>query len=1077
MKVRSSLVLSVGDDLDRLGCQIQDAVHRRWPMLAPVVAFVNIRPDGTVVRRRDGEAQVVGKLPGLADGGNLASGTESGAWKSNYAALAGDQAGFMPTLRRIAADVRSQQKLVRLQREHGWEDSGGLFVQVLADSFGPLASVLPLALHEAISERRGRLGSGFEPLLSVFYFLPGLFLSTETVEGRRTMARALARSHATLSEMESALYPDKADKQTVPCRVWVAGSVDRQGAVTNFESVQTPAAHFLARMVDGCLGDDRVWDNALGSVVDQRRTLLSTFGYADLYFPRSFLNGFALASSRRRLQIHMSGRDEPDSEALSVEVQGWIGKAGIDGVLGRLTSSKEGKLVLRPASQAPGAAVAQEPDQPVVEPDELVADDYLRAVAREVEAGGQWGVLVRSAGDRLFDGCLKEFRDELSRRLDSQSGGLAAGGVFCAHLAGTGRGLTEALVGADVRNLNSLAFDVQYRLAREAGMPGDAERLKQLKVALIPGKEGAVSSTQQRIKAESAVLARLAKGPSQDGQDGRTDEIKSRIAALQGDVEKYLEELAALRAECAEQEVKVDEQRRMARDPSRRHLLLARLREAEADDLEKDERRLRDAVARRTQAGDRYDRAGRERKQTMREVFLHAAGAAGLFLVAYVLLVVTTPLDFAFAVAWKVLLAGMAAVVIIRGTRAYKLVAEERNARGALAEAREAVVNAARRLWAREVNALRRRFTFLVHAEAIRVLDRLRDEVAAEEARIKELQGRVAQYGKSVDEEEAALARIAPDQDAGYHRESVLTRRQAEAMIGDSKALDQDVREAIESVTRSALLQEIRAGGSTADWGPTVRTAEASLRRAVDNFLGNENVATVLDRFLANEDQGEVRLLWHGVQQAARAQLGLHLDGDQGVVRQLFLVPPDLSSVLKTFLEQHVVASGSVDWATAGRDYVGVCKTIMAFPTCQVAELTIDKSDLDAHWEDVCVRRGVPLLSLPAHEAVARVKDEDAVVVLQAATAFLDGEARQRGGAIRSLVRSRISSPKASRTPREWLDLFEHAEEFPTETVEEMAEKLRARCRSSSQDADNLGRFKDGIPPLYRHRLDFLMRR
>lgn len=1077
MKVRSSLVLSVGDDLDRLGCQIQDVVHRRWPMLAPVVAFVNIRPDGTVVRRRDGEAQVVAKLPGLADGGNLASETESGAWKSAYAALVDDQTGFLPTLRKIAADVRGQQKLVRLQREHGWEDSGGLFVHVLADSFGPLASVLPLALHQAISERRGRLGSGFEPLMSVFYFLPGLFLSTETVEGRRTMARALARSHATLSEIEDALYPDNADRRTVPCRIWMAGSVDRQGAVTSFGSIRTPAAHFLARMVDGSLGDDRVWDNALGSVADQRRTFLSTFGYADLYFPRSFLNGFALASSRRRLQAHMSGRDEPDSEVLSAEVQGWIGRARIDDVLGRLTSSKEGKLVLRSGNQAPGPAVAQEPDRPLVEPDELVADDYIRAVAREVEAAGQWGALVRSAGDRLFDGCIEDFRDELSRRLDSQAGGLAAGGVFCAHLAGTGRGLTEALVGAEVRNLNSLAFDVQCRLAREAGMPGDAERLKQLKVALMPGKEEAVSSTQQRIKAESAVLARLAKGLDQDGQDGRTDEIKSRIATLQDDVEKYLVELAALRAECAEQEVKVDEQRRMARDPSRRHLLLARLREAEADDLEKDERRLREAVARRGRAGDRYDQANRDCKQTLREVLTHSAGAAGLFLAAYVLLVVATSLDFAFDIAWKVPLAGLVVVLFIRGTRAYKLLAEERNARGALAEAREAVVNAARRLWAREISALRRRFTFLVHAEAIRVLDRLRDEVAAEEARIKELQARVAQYGKSVDEEEAALAKIAPDRDAGYHRESVLTRRQAEALIGDSKALDQDVRDAIDSVTRSALLQETRAGGSTADWGPTVRAAEASLRGAVDNFLGNENVGTVLDRFLAQEDQGEAPRLWRSVQQAARAQLRLQLDGSQGVVRQLFLVPPDLSSVLKTFLEQHVVASGSVDWATAGRDYVGVCKTIMAFPTCQVAELTIDKSELDAHWEDVSVRPGVPLLSLPAHEAVARVKDEDAVVVLQAATAFLDEQGRQRGGAIRSLVRSRVSSPKASRTPQEWLDLFEHAEELPTETVEEMAEKLRARCRSSSQDADNLGRFKDGIPALYRRRLDFLMRR
>lgn len=1074
MKVRSSLVLSVGDHLDRLGRQVQDVLNRRWPMLAPVVAFVNIRSDGTVVRHQAGKSLVVAKLSGVAPGSDPGAESESDAWRSNYAALAGDQADLLPALRKTIADVRNQQKLVRLQREQGWEDSGGIFVHVLADSFGPLASILPLALHEAVGQRRSQLGSGVEPSLSICYFLPGLFLSSESDEERRVMNRALARSHATFSEMESAMYPDQPVGRAVPCRVWAVGSVDRQGAVTDFESVRSPAAHFLSRLVDGSLGDDRRWDNALGNIADQRRTFLSTFGFADLYFPRPFLTGFALASARRRLHVHLAGGGKPDAEVLSAEVQGWIGKARIDDVLGRLQSPKEGKLALRTANQPPDHAVAlREPDQPRVDPNKLVADDYVRAVAAKLEADGQWGALVRKAGDRLFEGCMNDFRDEVARRLDSSSGGLAAGRVFCAHLAGTGRGLTEALVGADVRNLDSLAFDVQCHLAREAGLPGDAERLKKLKVVLIPGKEEAVSNARGRIEVESAGLA-LAKGPD---QDGRIDAINRRIAALEGDVKKYQKELAALRTECDQQEMKVGEQRRLARDPSRRHVLLARLKEGEADSRQRDEQQLQTAVKRRKQAEEDYARADRGQKQDGARLLSHAAGAAGLFLVAYVLLVAATSLDFELATAWKVLLAGVVAVLILRGAPAYRLMSEKRNSRAALVKAGEKVARAAQRLWDREIGALRRRFAFLVHAEAIRVLDRLRDEVVAEEARIKEVQGRVGQYGESVDKDEAGLAEIAPDQDTGYHRESVLTKRQAEALIDNSKALNRDVREAVVSVTRSALLHEARERGLTADLGPTARAAEGSFRRAVDNFLEGEDVATALDRFLATENEGDVRRLWRGVQHAARAQLGLHLDSHQGTVRNLFLAPRDLSSALRTQLEKNVVADGAVDWAAAGRDHVGVCKTIMAFPTCQVAELAIDKSVLDDHWERVCVRPGVPLLSLPPHEAVARVEREDALVLLQAAIAYLGEESKPVAGAIRRWVGRGSSRPDESRTPKEWLELFEGADDLPSETVEELAEQLRARCGSGSRDADLLRRFTDGIPTLHRLRLEFLMGR
>ncbi len=1137
MKVRSSLVLSVGDDLNRLACHVQDAVERRLPRLAPVVAFVNIRPDGTVVRRQDGESRVVGKLDGLAgadDPGSQAAhdATSPGsAYARNYAALADKQGDLLSTLRPIVAEVRSQQNLVRLQRDHGMEDTGGLFVYVLADSFRPLGSVLPLALLTALRERPGHLGSGFELSLSVLYFLPGLFLASDADEERAAMACALARSHATFSEIEGDLYTGGPPRRRVPCRVWVAGSVDRQGAVAQFTSIEKPTAYFLTRLIDGSLGDDRRWDNELGHVVGQRRSFLSSFGFADLYFPRAYLTEFALASARRRLHRRLSHGGEPDTETLSAEVQGWIGEARIDGVLDRLKSPKEGKLVLHampPASGALGsgprtsgpraqlegpgrAVVLQEPDQPLVDPDKLVANEYAQAVATKVEADPRWGALVRKAGDRLFDACLKEFRDALAQRLDDPKGGLAAGRVFCDHVAGTGRGLTSALVGADVRNLDSLAFDVQCRLAQEAGMPGagDAERLKRLKVLEIPGKEEAISNARGEIEAARKTLKQLsAPGtaapvaaqqktrrkskkdpPEERPEDGRIVEVQNRIAALEGDVEEYQRELATLRDECAREEHNVSEQRRMARDPSRRHLLLARMSEAEAVDRDLDQLKLKMATECCRSANKEYQGASAALQEALRDIGLYAGGSGVLFLGVYALMSLTDSVDFTFDVAWKVFLAGVVLWLVVRGGTVWRLWRAERKAWRERVEAREAVSNMARRLWNRQIRGLRRRFAFLVHAEAIRVLDRLRDEVQAEGARIKELEKRVQGYGESVEKKAAAMAEIAPDREPDYHRQSVLTTRQAETLVNHSKALDSELRDAVDAVARSAVVQEAREqeapedgsatdpGPSTSDLGPSVNDAEAAFLHAVEKLLDGEDAATVLDRWLADEKSEDVRKLWRGVQHAARAQLGLHPDGSQGVVRNLFLVPRKSSKALRAHLDQNVVADGRPKWSTTGRDYVGVCKTVTAFPTFQVAELTMAKSDLDAHWKHVCARSGVPPFSLPAHEALAHVEDEDALVVLQAAIAYLNAEGGRKVGRIRRLIASRGSAPQGPRTPKEWLAEFENAEELPSETVEELAEQLRARTQSGGDDADRLRRFKEQVPEQHRLMLEFLMER
>ena len=1139
MKVRSSLVLSVGDDLNRLASHVQDAVERRLPRLAPVVAFVNIRPDGTVVRRQEDESRVVGKLDGLAGAGDPgsqaaddassqaadgANGPGPSAYASNYAALADKEADLLPTLRPIVAEVRSQQNLVRLQRDHGLEDSGRLFVHVLADSFGPLASVLPLALLTALRDRPGHLGSGFELSLSVLYFLPGLFLASDADEERAAMARALARSHATFSEIEGDLYPAEPPRRRVPCRVWVAGSVDRQGAVAQFTSIEKPTAYFLTRLIDGSLGDDRRWDNELGHVVGQRRSFLSSFGFADLYFPRAYLTELALASARRRLHRRLSHGGEPDTEALSAEVQGWIGEARIDGVLDRLKSPKEGKLALRAAPpvpstlssgpraqlEAPGRAVVlQEPDQPLVEPNTLVADQYAQAVATKVEADPRWGALVRKAGDGLFDACLQEFRDALAQRLDDPKGGLAAGRVFCDHVAGTGRGLTSVLVGADVRNLDSLAFDVQCRLAQEAGMPGagDAERLKRLKVLEIPGKEEAISNARTEIEAARRTMEQLsAPGAATPGaaqqktrrrskkdppEDGRMVEVQNRIAALEDDVEEYQRELATLRDECAREEHNVGEQRRMACDPSRRHLLLVRMSEAEAVDRDLDQLKLKMATELCKSANDLYQRVSDALKEAMRNLGLYAGGSGVLFLGLYALMSLTDSMDFTFGVAWKVFLVGVGLWLVVRGHTVLRLWRKERGAWRERAEAREAVSNAARRLWNRQIRGLRRRFAFLVHAEAIRVLDRLRDEVMAEGARIQELEKRVREYGKSVEKKAAAMAEIAPDREPDYHRQSVLTTRQAETLVDSSKALASELRDAVDAVARSAVVREAREdgsasdlgpsvsdlGSSASDLGPSVNDAETAFRHAVEKLLDGEDAATVLERWLADEKPEDVGRLWRGVQHAARAQLGLHPDGSQGEVRNLFLVPRKSSKALRAHLDENVVADGRPKWSTTGRDYVGVCKTVTAFPTFQVAELTMAKSDLDAHWKHVCARSGVPPFSLPAHEALAHVEDEDALVVLQAAIAYLNAEGERSVGRIRRLIASRGSAPQGSRTPKEWLAEFENAEELPSETVEELAEQLRARSQGGGDDADRLRRFMDQVPEQRWLMLEFLMER
>lgn len=1111
--IRSSLIFSVGERAGTIASRLQDFTEERWPAIEPVVAYVNLASDGSVTRRRDGRSEALTTFEGLT--------TEEtdGAYRRNYDLFVGKLADRIEHLvEDLVRSVRLRETLAALRADYGWADSGRIYLHLLADSFGPLASTFPLALLR-ILEERDNVAFGGRLLLSVdlLYFLPGLFY-------KEADERHLARSHAAFSELENYLFPRELhDRKTPPsCRVWVVGSIDRGGGtVPDFSPLIVPTAQFVSRLIDGSLEGDTSWDNELGRDVDERRTFLSSFGYSDLYFPRAFLRRLALEFGRSELCRHLTAdRPAPDPDAVSADVQSWIREAQLDHLVPRLQSPREGKLVFK------------EPTQPDVSPSDLRAVSYEQQLEARLAEDPQLGGNVQRAGNALFEADRDRFLAQVDHLLDDRPGGLPEAREFCDHLHGLGRGLTGALVGQEVLNLESLILDLQTYFHREAGLKGDPAREKELKTVLIPGKAVAVQEAAARL-AESKKHLRALFPETAEGEPGEADEpgagepaaddpeveeageskedepaadegveeetaledtasdqgeaqavpdddpadesderaetdargqvlaerraeLEARIAADRQDLEQYRKELEEHKKEQRAQKAYVTESRQLARDPARRHQLLGQLRAAEREQQEHDSANLRDAVRRRDRAREDWES---ERSKLRRTVLIHLVaipiGAAVAVAVLAALLAVVVPPS---AVLGPVLAVIALILALVAGlVPSFRRWQRYRAAVLAHQEALREVGQLAGALWRRRLESLRKRFNFLIYAEAIRVLDRLQAEALTESARIKKLAEQLEEYGARAERAMAAETM----ETSLYHRPALLPE-QAHALVCDNKVLRRSVEEEVEKVTLSRLLESAR-GGEAGDALPgLVAETEAALDRQCVEILGEEHIGTALERALA-EGATSLRNWWLSVQEAALSWVSIRAVGAQGTLRQLYFVPAQLSEQHKDFLQGIRPGEHAAELReTEDRDQLGACETWIGFATHQVAELSMTRVSLDRHWEAVSAVPGTLPLSLSRDEVVTTVAHDDSYPLLQAALAYLRGGDGSAAGQKR-------------RTPTEWLRHYRAADEYPEETPEQLRGQVESLLEEDQGAGRRFKRFLKALPLRERRIVEHLM--
>lgn len=1025
MKVRTSIVLTVGDDVRGLATAAEQAVRLRWPMLAPVVAHVHIGSDGRVARLGAGDEEVLMELEGLATD---AAPVEN-PFKKNYALLRGElRTAQGKLLREIAKDVRRSDKLSRLMNDHEWRDAGGVFIHVLGSSFGPLSSVFPLALLDLLTTDGGRIAKGARISASTLCFLPGLFES-DAVATRQEIA-SVARSHAMLSELEAALHPARSDAFAPDARAWVLGSLDKRGGVSDFEAVIETATRFVMCQIDGTLETGEGWANDLTGVVGQRRTFLSSFGSASLGYPRASLRKLGLAMGRGKLQVHMAGASEPDANAISADVQEWIRTAGLDEVVRQLPRLVGSSGTAAPGRMEAGSAIETVPlpGMPPIRAAVLSAEDWAAEVARRTETELTWGRIVQRAGDRLFSMHRQGVWKELEDRLGKSQSGIAHCRAFCEHLVGSGRGLTDALVGAEVSNLESMARTAQDYLAREAGLKGEPGRLHTLKVLMIPGKQEAIESAENKVASDRARLAKLEalleenQGDSADRE--RIRDVQKRIQASESDLEKYRAELAELRDECDEQERLVADQRRLACDPARCHQFLDELRKKNAKNRREDEERLGMALEKRDDAERKYhELESRFRQKWLRKLRL---------------------LPFRDMVVDCAIALGMPCRL-------------RRAASQRLDKACGEVAAKAKTHWDREVRDLARRFSFLVHAEANRVLDRLRDDVMEEGIRLAQLQARIREHGSSV-ETMVAEAKAELRQEGNAQGAAALSWERAERLMVDHKALARQVDAVVKSTSLSGLVLAVRENGVAAGFQSVADKAEDAIGEVVDEALDAEGLEVFIERAVADGEDGDIAKRWRGVQYAARAQVALKPEGPKRTERRVFFVPDGSSDTVKHFLEGALEEDEEPTWQVGRPDFIDVCEVSTGFPSWQIAELDTPKAVLDQHWSQVEAVEGTRKLSLPSHEVLVSVDDADAYAVLQAAIAYCRDHA---GGAARG-----------SRTPRQWLRKYENAEEYPAASRAELVSQLLA-CAHESQS--RLDAFLNDIPIRRRRELEYLV--
>lgn len=942
-KIVPSIVLSVGDHVRSVAEGAQGFVASQWPELTPVVAHAHIASNGTVFRRELSERHNLGTLTGLREE------EKADVYQANFDLLCGELAKpLQGILDALFTEVRSRKKLAELRARLGLEDSKKLILHVLADSFSPVASAFPYALLRVLEERSLTYWAGFPLSVNLIYFLPGLW--EEKVGKRR-----LARSHATFSEIEQHLFSIKQAAKTLPppCRVWVIGSIDRNaGTNRDASTLAAPVANFINRFTT-CQEDnsnqwDTQWDVELGRRTDGGRTFLTSFGFADLYFPRDYLRTLAIDTGRERLCRRLVANSPvADTSAVAADAQAWIQKVRLHWLPERLMDRREGNLIFE---------VPKPPDFPRPQIQEEI-DRYTSLVEDMLTAA--LPPLIRKVvptGDRLFEEHQEQFFAHLSHVLHDQPGGPTAGRWFCDHLTGMGQKIPRSLARREIRNIERLILAVQRDAVQSVDIMGDPARFATLEFVEIPAQVKRIEEAKEEVKRSREQLKKLSVKPTPEAEadEDKNDAQKAaenRVGTAEERHRLREEELAELTKERDRQKTAIYEVRKLARDPAERQELLDKLLEGE----EKARREDRDEL---DSAGKTLHRCREDYKDALSRLrkarLVWAALAAAIVGVGYggfrgiEHLIENFPGGTVFTATMVILMIVLIVVAKRHAPRLSKRKAEYREARDALERARVKFGSASRTFWEKRVAAAKKRFEFLIRAEAIRLLDRLQRMIVSEDNRIDRLAKRLTEHGQAARRRTEAVK----VEESTYCR-PLVHEVELKSILEDKK-FNSRINDIISGTTFVTLLQSTREDPA-GDVSSVIEETEAPMVQYCEDFLSMHSTRTIIDGALTAGTEEDIRNRWASVQEAARACISLSADG-QGILQGAGVLPPNLSAKSRKMLQDNWASDNQADrWEVGQPDRIGAYEMLIAFTANQIGEISMKKEDKEAHWDAVRV--------------------------------------------------------------------------------------------------------------------------
>ncbi|MCH7667194.1 MAG: hypothetical protein IH936_14850 [Acidobacteria bacterium] len=1051
--IRPSIVFSVGDRAAKIARRIQELTGGDGDGLESIQAFVNIGADGRIVQRLAGKDQELGFLEGLD------SGLEPATFGANLdALLEKNRENLLDILEGLTRFIRSKEKISRISGT-GLVDSGRNFVYMLADTFGPLASVFPLAFLRLTREHGLGIAKRYPVAFSLFLFLPDLF-----EEGHDR--QALLRSHAMLSDLERLLGEESAGSQVVSWKVWVVGSLDRNGnAVEGYEAVVPPMAHFLNRYLDGALDRDESWSNELSERVNQRQTFLSSFGQADLVFPREHLEETAALFGRRKLFEHLlEGESKVDSDEISGEVQAWIRQQRLTELVDHLRRGEGGRSTYR------------DPRQPEIEPTTLDRARFGQAVSRLVDIDDpEWGIAVQRAGRDKLEQLKEVFLDKSSDLVDGE-GGLEKGRQFADNLAGAG--ISDALVGIRVLSLENLILKLQGFFAKHADIAGDPELLIQLNRS-IPGKVEAIEKLTEKAESEQVRLDELAgraeearaegeaaeeeepeepeaedqsvaeeEPGSADPQDessedeveepepeplGRPGEVAAasahsraseKLKATLEDIGKLKAELEEQTEEQAEQTRRIAETRLLACDPNRRDQLLDQILERDEARREEESSALGVAVAERFQTKEALRAAAVKLRRKALIYLLLIPGAAAI------------PLFLLVVVGWAVWLG----IIVLGIFKVLPSWLDYVRAKAGHAETLRSIRLAAEARWRGQLKKLRMRFEFLLYAEATAVLEGMQTEVLDEESRLDRLKNLLAEESNRADRRWAEWQ----FEDSIYSR-TIMDAQASQSLVENDLRISHATREVVEGVSLSQLLSAFRGETELALPAP-IAEAEVNLGSRCREILGQQDLGTSLEGEFDGQPE-KLANLWRSVQTAAAAWALVDGEPPPGMLRKLVFYPSELSpKVLEDCLRRTMLEDIPVEWIKSSeQDVLSVCEMYVGFPSHLLNELrpeTVKREEI----LPFSVSPDAFVLSLPPGEDEIELPEEEAYALVQAALAHATG-----------------NRPKAADTAAKLYAHYKSADFLPDESVDGLLSQLRAAIEAEPNRRPRLLSFVAGL--------------